>query len=67
MSKNCVYKGADIIIYEWPGPVCEIVDPQQPDSIKIKSEEDAKMLIESLSRFLVVCGGAPSKDRSLHE
>ena len=44
--------GNDIDIYEHPGPVCEIADPLEKESIAISSIEDAKAVISSLQRFI---------------
>lgn len=46
------YESANISIFEWCYPLCEIYDKDMDSYVHIRTPEDAKALIDSLNNFL---------------
>lgn len=64
------YKSDGLEIYEWPQPVCEIVDRESRDLVSIRTPEDAKALRASLAKFIQItdrCDLGPMTKRCLTE
>ena len=48
------YESDNIKILEWPQPICELYDKKLNTWLQIKTPEDAKAIMESLTKFLSV-------------
>lgn len=46
------YESDSIKIFEWPQPICEIYDKSLDNYIHVKTPEDAKAIMRSLTAFL---------------
>ena len=46
------YKSDKLQIFEWPQPICEIMDPESRAIVQIKDPADARAVRDSMNKFL---------------
>jgi len=50
---NAQYESQQIKIFEWPQPICEIVDKDNDGYVAVKTPEDARAIMKSMRNFLL--------------
>ena len=47
------YESDQIRIFEWPQPMCEIIDKNNDGYVSVKTPEDARAIMHSMASFLM--------------
>ena len=50
---NPQYESNSIKIFEWPQPICEIIDKDNDGYVSVKTPEDARAIMKSMTAFLM--------------